>query len=71
MCSHKNPLDEAIQMRTQYTFMLKKIKKVSLSCLLTWLHSKPSMARTTPVSKFLVAPKVFEPLKFDCNLVQR
>ena len=34
---------------TQYTFMLKKIEKISLLCNLTWLCNKPSMARTTPV----------------------
>ena len=35
---------------TQHTFMLKKIEKISLLCLLTWLHYQPSLARTTPVS---------------------
>ena len=35
---------------TQCTFMLKKIEKMSLLCLLTLLYNKPSMPRTTPVS---------------------
>ena len=50
-----------------YTFMLKKIEKIPLLCLLTWLYNKPSMAQTTPdTNKFFIVPKVFEPLKFDC-----
>ena len=35
---------------TQYTFMLKKIEKISLLCLLTWRYDLHSLARTTPVS---------------------
>ena len=54
-------------MNTKYTFMLKKIEKISLLCLLTWFYNNPSMARTTPVSnKIFIIPKVFEPLEFDC-----
>ena len=35
---------------TQHTFMLKKIEKMSLLCLLTWRYYKDSLARTAPVS---------------------
>ena len=42
---------------TQYTFMSKKIDKLSLLCLMTWLYIKPTMARTTPVSNTFHDPK--------------
>ena len=45
---------------TKYTIMLKKIKKKSLVCYLT--YDKYSLARSSPVSN----TKVFEPLKFYC-----
>ena len=35
---------------TQYTFILKKVGKISLFCLLIWRYYQPSLARTTPVS---------------------
>ena len=35
---------------TQHTFVLKKIEKISLLCLLTWRYDQHSLARTTPVS---------------------
>ena len=37
--------------------MLKKIEKISLLCLLTWLNYKPSMAQTTPASNIVYSPK--------------
>ena len=35
---------------TQYNFMLKKIEKISLLCLLTWRYDWHTLGRTTPVS---------------------
>ena len=35
---------------TQYTFMLKKIEKIPLLCLLPWLYNKFLMAETAPIS---------------------
>ena len=34
---------------TQYTFMLKKIEKISLLCLLLWRYDKHSFVRAIPV----------------------
>ena len=44
-------------MKTQYTFMLKKIGKISLFCLLTWSYDKHSLAQTSPVSNIFHGPK--------------
>ena len=35
---------------TQHTFMFKKIKKMSVLCLLAWRYDSHSLARTTPFS---------------------
>ena len=51
---------------TQYTFILKKVEKISLLCLLTWRYDLHSLARNTPVSNMIfIVPKVLEPVKFD------
>ena len=55
-------------MNTQHTFMLKRLDKIFLLCLLTWRFDYPLLARTTPVSNiFIMVPKVFEPLKIYCR----
>ena len=43
-------LSRQLNENTQHTFILKKIKKIFLLCLLTWHNEKHSLARTTPVS---------------------
>ena len=45
----ENCHNEAIPMRTQHPFMLKKIEKISLFCHLTWHYDLLSLAHTTPV----------------------
>ena len=51
---------------TQYTFILKKIEKISLLCLLTWLYNKTLNGSNYPcLEHIFIVPKVFEPLKFD------
>ena len=42
---------------TQYTFMLMKIKKISILSLLTRRYNQPSLARTTPVRTNFHGPK--------------
>ena len=50
---------------TQYTFMLEKLKEIILLAL--WLTL---ISSNYPCLKHLfMVPKVFEPLKFDCNLI--
>ena len=44
-------------MNTQYTFILKKIGKLSLFCLLTWSYDKHLLAQTIPVSDIFHGPK--------------
>ena len=53
----------------EYTFMLKKIEKISLICLLTWLYNKPSVARTTPVLNKSSSPKGVQAIEVRLYLV--
>ena len=48
--------------------MLKKIKKISLLCHLTWHYDKHSLAWTARLKHIFMVPKVFEPLKFGCTM---
>ena len=51
---------------TQHTFMLKKIKKISLWSLLTWCYNQPSLVPTSPCLELIfMVPKVFKSWKFD------
>ena len=49
-------------MNTQHTFMLQKIKKMSLLGLLTTLIG----SNYPGLELIFMVPKMFEPLKFDC-----
>ena len=52
---------------TQHTFMLKKIKTISILSLLTWRCNRTLIGSNYPcLEQIFMVPKVFEPMKFDC-----
>ena len=64
--SLKLPLfNEAILMRTRHILScLRNSKRQSLLCLLSWHYEYHLLAQT-----YIMAKKVFEPLKFHCSLM--
>ena len=56
-------------MRTHNIPLCYRKSKRSSLFLLTWRFYRPSLARTTRLELIFMVPKVFEPLKFDCNFI--
>ena len=55
-------------MRTHNIPSCYRKSKSFLLCLLIWRFHQPSLARTARLELTVMVPKMFEPLKFDCNI---
>ena len=66
VCSLEAPQSGISNENTKNTFILKKMEKISLKCLLIW-HYDHSLARTSRLEHIFMVSKLFEPLKFYCT----